>query len=149
MPHAHIQGFSDKAMNTLLRSKALPGSSNSSKDSTTKDNEQNILMTSAFDLSGAISRLSEEMEKHPEDVIYAFANKQGKLLSHISRDDFSRYLFNVTESLTKADVQVKWQEKLDNVLGCSMMNNVFCLCGCLGFVSYDHLHICFSITFIA
>ena len=87
-------------MNTLLRTKATPGSSSS------KDDGQNILMTSAFDLSGAISRLSEEMGSHAEDVIYAFANKQGKLLSHISRDDFARYLYNVTEKLTKADVQV-------------------------------------------
>lgn len=63
-------------------------------------------MTSAFDMSGAITRLTGEMESHPEDVIYAFANKQGKVLSHVSREDFARYLYNATETLTKSDVQV-------------------------------------------
>lgn len=86
-------------MNTLLRTKSTPGSN--------KNDEQNILMTSAFDMSGAITRLTAEMETHPEDVIYAFANKEGKVLSHISRDDFCRYLFNSTETLSKSDVQVR------------------------------------------
>lgn len=96
-------GFTDKAMNTLLRTGQvgkLPSGSNSSDG-------QNDLMTSAFDLGGAISRLTAEMAAgRAEDVIYAFANKQGKLLSHISRDDFCRYLYNVTESMSKSDVQV-------------------------------------------
>ena len=86
-------------MNNLLRTKNVPGND--------KDDERNILMTSAFDLSGAIERLNKEMEQgHAEDIICAFANKQGKLVSHISRDDFARYLYNVTETLTKSDVQV-------------------------------------------
>ena len=86
-------------MNTLLRTKSTP--------SNQKDSEQNILMTSAFDMSGAITRLTGEMDSHPEDIIYAFANKQGKLLSHVSRDDFARYLYNATETMTKSDVQVE------------------------------------------
>lgn len=94
-----MQGFTDKAMNTLLRTKSTP--------SNQKDSEQNILMTSAFDMSGAITRLTGEMDSHPEDIIYAFANKQGKLLSHVSRDDFARYLYNATETMTKSDVQVE------------------------------------------
>ena len=112
------QGFSDKTMNNLLRNggKSVPGNTNTTGTGTgtgsgsgstgLSADEQCILMTSELDLGGAIARLTEEMTKRAEDVIYAFANKQGKLLSHISRDDFCRYLYNATETLSKPDVQV-------------------------------------------
>lgn len=100
------QGFSDKAMNTLLRTGQGGKSAGPAGGKASADEQKDILMNSAFDLSGAIERLTKEMASHAEDVIYAFANKQGKLLSHVSRDDFCRYLFNVTESLSKSDVQV-------------------------------------------
>jgi hypothetical protein len=109
------QGFSDKTMNNLLRNggKSVPGNTNTtgtgsgSGSTGLSADEQCILMTSELDLGGAIARLTEEMTKRAEDVIYAFANKQGKLLSHISRDDFCRYLYNATETLSKPDVQVQ------------------------------------------
>jgi hypothetical protein len=100
------QGFSDKAMNSLLRKNGAGVGTGTGSSTTDKDAEKTIFMASGFDLSGAIGRLSEEMGTRAEDVIYAFANKQGKLLSHVSRDDFSRYLYNATQTLSKGDVQV-------------------------------------------
>ena len=86
-------------MNTMLRGDNTPGKKS--------NDEKSILMTSAYDLSGAISRLTGEMDAgHAEDIIRAFANQQGKIVSHLSRDEFARYLYNSTENLTKSDVQV-------------------------------------------
>ena len=71
-----------------------------------KSDEKAALLTSAFDITGAIERLSSEMKDYPEDIIHAFADSEGKILSSLSRDDFMRYLYNATETLSKSDVQV-------------------------------------------
>jgi len=92
------QGFSDKTMSNVL----LSGGESPTK----KEGEKAILLTSAFDLTGAIDRLSTEMKKSAEDIIFAFADSDGKIVSALPREDFMRYLYNSTDTLTKTDVQV-------------------------------------------
>jgi hypothetical protein len=73
-----------------------------------KGDDKFALMTSAFDITGPINKLTLEMREFPEDIIHAFADPEGKILSSLSRDEFMRYLYNATETLTKADVQVSF-----------------------------------------
>jgi hypothetical protein len=91
------QGVSNKTMSNIL---AQAADSSSSRD------EKSILLTSAFDLSGAMGRMSEEMVSSAEDIIYSFADAEGKIVSALPREDFMRYLYNATDSLTKTDVQI-------------------------------------------
>jgi hypothetical protein len=91
------QGVSNKTMTNIL---SQTNDSNSSKD------EKSILLTSAFDLSGAMGRMTEEMVSSAEDIIYSFADVEGKIVSALPREDFMRYLYNATSTLTKADVQI-------------------------------------------
>jgi hypothetical protein len=91
------QGVSNKTMTNIL-SQTID--SNSPKD------EKSILLTSAFDLSGAMERMTEEIASGAEDIIYSFADVEGKIVSALPREDFMRYLYNATNTLTKADVQI-------------------------------------------
>lgn len=91
------QGVSNKTMSNIL---SQTNDSNSSKD------EKSILLTSAFDLSGALGRMTEEMASSAEDIIYSFADVEGKIVSALPREDFMRYLYNATTTLTKSDVQI-------------------------------------------
>ena len=72
----------------------------------TADDSQPIFLPSTLDLSGAISRMYQEMHACPEDILHSFANSEGKIVSALSRDDFMRYLYNSTDKLTKPDVQI-------------------------------------------
>lgn len=92
------QGISNKTMSNIL--------SQSVDQSSAKNDEKSILLTSAFDLSGALGRMSEEMKSGVEDIIYSFADTEGKIVSALPREDFMRYLYNATDTLTKADVQI-------------------------------------------
>lgn len=91
------QGFSEKTMSNILKTnKELSGS----------DSEKALLLTSAFDLSGAINRLSEEMKVSRAEIVESFADADGKIIPALSRDEFIRYLYSASEVLTKTDVQV-------------------------------------------
>lgn len=92
------QGISNKTMTNILSHSVDQGSP--------KNDEKSILLTSAFDLTGALSRMSQEMASSAEDIIYSFADSEGKIVSALQREDFMRYLYNATETLSKADVQI-------------------------------------------
>jgi hypothetical protein len=91
------QGVSNTTMTSILAQAA---------DSTSSRDEKSILLTSAFDLSGAMGRMAEEMISGADDIIFSFADAEGKIVSALPREDFMRYLYNATDSLTKADVQI-------------------------------------------
>jgi hypothetical protein len=92
------QGLSEKSMNNILASsQGKSGSSGADKD---------ILLTSAFDLSGAIDRMQKEFAKGKESIVSAFADSDGRISDALSREEFCRILFATTESLSKSDVQV-------------------------------------------
>lgn len=96
-----MKGISNKTMDVLLRT------TTEGIDAVTVEQKISAL-TAAFDIAGAINRLSLEMREFPEDIIHAFADSEGKIFSSLSRDEFMRYLYNATESLSKADVQVEF-----------------------------------------
>ena len=73
-----------------------------------RNGDKIALLTSLFDIGGAISKLSAEMKEYPEDIIHSFADPEGKILPSLTREDFMRYLYNATETLSKVDVQVTY-----------------------------------------
>lgn len=92
------QGFSEHTMSNLLRASKKEGN---------EDDEKSLLVTSAFDLSGAINRLLAEMKTSKNQIIEAFADNTGKIIPALSREQFIRLLFAATTTITKSDVQVQ------------------------------------------
>jgi hypothetical protein len=60
----------------------------------------------AVDLSGAMSRTAAEFGKFRNDILYAFATEDGRLVNTLGTDEFMKQLYTVTEDLSKADIQV-------------------------------------------
>lgn len=46
------------------------------------------------------------MDSSAEDILCSFADAEGKIVSALPREDFMRYLYNSTDALSKADVQI-------------------------------------------
>lgn len=88
------QGFSEKLMSRLL---------NSSVDFSEK---KNLLLSTEMDLSGAVAKMTEEMKLSKESIVSAFADTDGKIIPTMARPEFSKYLFEATEALSKSDVEV-------------------------------------------
>lgn len=59
-----------------------------------------------IDLSGAISRMTEEFSNYSEEIIEIFADEDGKILPSVAVEAFMKKLYTVTELVSKADIQV-------------------------------------------
>lgn len=58
------------------------------------------------DLEGPLSRTQEEFDLYRADIIPAFAGEDGKVVAVLRNDEFMKQLYQVTEKLSKADLQV-------------------------------------------
>lgn len=70
-----------------------------------------------IDLEGPLSRAQEEFDLYRSDIIPAFAGEDGKVVAVLKNDEFMKQLYQVTEKLTKADIQVILQHEW-NVASC-------------------------------
>lgn len=59
-----------------------------------------------FDMSTAISRMATDFEMFRTDIIQTFADEDGKIVATLSRDEFMRQLYSVTEHVSKNDCQL-------------------------------------------
>lgn len=85
-------GVSSDALATLMKSEL----SNSTNSTPFLD----------IDLTGPIARVRQDFEVHKIDIIQSFADIDGKIMSSMQRDAFTRQLYGCTESITKMDSQV-------------------------------------------
>jgi hypothetical protein len=98
------QGISEQKLLHILSQQEKNG--DSMGDSAAKFGDEIKASKSLIDLSGAISRTSEEFGNFRNDIIYSFADNTGKIVNCLTTDQFMRQLFTVTENLSKADIQV-------------------------------------------
>lgn len=89
------QGVGEKAMSVIQ-------SNNGS--ATRKPGD--ILLASEFDLNGCFERMRKEFAASRDAVLAGFADEEGRICNSMSRDEFMRKLFSLTEQLSKSDVQV-------------------------------------------
>lgn len=59
-----------------------------------------------FDMTGALSKMARDFDLFRSDIFQSFADEDGKIVASLSRDEFMRQLYSVTEHVSKSDVQV-------------------------------------------
>jgi hypothetical protein len=59
-----------------------------------------------FDLTTAIVNMSRDFESFRTDIISCFADADGKIVASLSKDEFMRQLYSVTENVSKNDCQL-------------------------------------------
>ena len=59
-----------------------------------------------FDLSSAITKMAADFEVFRKDIIQCFADDSGKIVASLSKEEFMRQLYSVTERVSKSDVQI-------------------------------------------
>jgi hypothetical protein len=59
-----------------------------------------------FDLTTAIVKMTKDFEAFRTDIIQCFADDDGKIVATLSRDEFMRQLYSVTENISKNDCQL-------------------------------------------
>ena len=67
--------------------------------------------TLQVDIDGAIQRMVEQFSLYRVDIIQAFADGEGKIITTIRYDDFMKQIYTVTdENITTTDIQVIIEE---------------------------------------
>ena len=75
--------------------------------------DENVLLsgdsnpTLQVDIDGAIQRMSEQFSLYRVDIIQAFADSEGKIVTIINYDEFMKQIYSVTdENISTTDLQV-------------------------------------------
>ena len=69
--------------------------------------------TLQVDIDGAIQRMIEQFSLYRVDIIQAFADSEGKIITIISYDDFMKQIYTVTdENITTTDIQVMYENAI-------------------------------------
>ncbi len=102
----HSQGVSDQTLTDILKQSddnngELPGGVKSPQSG-----EVMYRGAPLIDLSGAIERMFAEFESFRNDILHAFAEEDGKIVTQLEIEDFSKQLYTVTENVTKTDIHV-------------------------------------------
>ena len=93
------QGWSENNMSDKMLS--LNSTSLSS------ESRERNLMIAHFDISGALTRMSDILQNSKESALRAFADSDGKIFPVLSRDDFAECLRNISNrTLSETDIQV-------------------------------------------
>jgi hypothetical protein len=102
------QGVSEQTLTTIVQNSDTSTSTSKVDNNLMNNVEKNIANKniSMIDLSGSISRMKEEFDRYPEDILKAFAETDGKIISNITIEDFMKQLFTTTEKISKSDIQV-------------------------------------------
>lgn len=75
--------------------------------------------TLQVDIDGAIQRMVEQFSLYRVDIIQAFADSEGKIITTISYDDFMKQIYTVTdENITTTDIQVVIEKKAQIIILC-------------------------------
>jgi hypothetical protein len=60
-----------------------------------------------IDVDGALQRMAQQFSMYRVDIVQAFADNEGKVLTNISYDEFSKQLYSVTDDgISVNDIQV-------------------------------------------
>jgi hypothetical protein len=94
------QGVSQNSLNKLLT-----GADNSKTDKNPQLNLSSNFLAEC-DLTGAMKRMELDFEKFREGIIHCFADDDGRVIPSLSREEFIRQVYSVTEHISKIDAQV-------------------------------------------
>lgn len=57
----------------------------------------------SVDLHGAITRMYQEMDARPEEIVGSFADSEERVSATMELEEFTKHLFSTTEQLSKTD----------------------------------------------
>ena len=89
-----------------------------SKSGASTPKHGDVLLASEFDLNGCFDRMRKEFKTSRDAILAGFADEEGRICNSMSRDEFMRKLFSVTEEVTRSDVQVRC-EMQENIADCA------------------------------
>jgi hypothetical protein len=100
----HSQGVSEQTLTDILKNSEdiYNEKQNEGSDGTILSNRGNRLI----DLSGAIARMTEDFKEFREDILHSFAELDGKIVAHLTTEEFSKQIYVVTDKVSKTDIHV-------------------------------------------
>lgn len=101
----HSQGVSEQTLTDILKQSE---ENNGEMPGVTSPKSGEVMYRGAplIDLSGAIERMFVEFESFRNDILHAFAEEDGKIVTQLEVEDFSKQLYTVTQNVSKTDIHV-------------------------------------------
>jgi hypothetical protein len=88
-------GVSEDTLANILNGSASPSKSLSADH-----------LLANLDLSSAVANMRNDFKQFRMEIMHAFADDEGKIMTALSKEDFIRQLYSVTDNITKKDVQL-------------------------------------------
>jgi hypothetical protein len=102
----HSQGVAEQTLTSILLNAEKADQETRANMMGSVERSISFRNVGLVDLAGAMSRAQEEFALYRTDIISAFAGEDGKVVASLTNDDFMKQLYQVTEKLSKADIQV-------------------------------------------